>query len=107
MTRPYNSMSTSPLEPASTIPTPDESLANVLFEYPGANFILRSRDSHHFRVQKSYILNSFPILDKLIRRAQDPPDDANDEASLPTVELPESGAIIHNLLTFIFPASFL
>jgi hypothetical protein len=47
------------------------------------------------------------ILEKLIRTAQDPPDDANDDASLdaslPTVELPESGAIIHNILTFIFP----
>jgi hypothetical protein len=43
------------------------------------------------------------ILEKVIRTAQDPPDDANDEASLPTVELPESGAIIHNLS----PSSFL
>ena len=96
-------MSTSPLEPASNVPTLDDPLPNLLFEYPGADVILRSRDSRHFRVPKSYIVNGSPILCELIRTALDRPDDAHSEASLPMVQLPESGTILHSLLTFIFP----
>ena len=87
--------------------TSDETLADLLsepsFEYPGADLILRSRGSHHFHILKSYIANSSPVLDNLIRKTLDFLDDENDEASLPVVELPESGPIIHSLLTFIFP----
>jgi BTB/POZ domain len=81
----------------------DQPLANLLFEYPGADIILRSQDSHEFRIPKSYVINNSPVFDKLIREALGSPHDAYDEASLPVVQLPESGAIIHNLLTFIFP----
>ncbi len=85
--------------------TLNEPLPNLLFEYRGADFILRSRDSHHFRVPKSYIINSSPVLEQVIRRAPDSPDDAHGEASLPVAQLPESGAILHSLLTFIFPVT--
>ena len=75
---------------------------NPLFEYPGADIILRSHDSHHFRVPKSHIVYNSPVLDELIKTPLDAPDDAQ-EVSLPVLQLPESGEILHNLLTFIFP----
>jgi hypothetical protein len=97
-------MSTTPLELASDMLTSDKPPANILFEpcTHCTDIILRSCDSCHFCVSLSHMVNSSPILDKLIRRAQDPPDDANDKTLLPMVELPESGAIIRILLTFIF-----
>ena len=85
--------------------TSDEPLPNLLFEYRGADFILRSHDSHNFRVPKSYIVNTSPVLEQLIQRVLDPPDEIHGEASLPVVQLPESGAILHSLLTFIFPVT--
>jgi len=85
--------------------TSDEPLANLLFEFRGADLILRSHDSQHFRVPKSYIVNSSPVLEEVIQKALDPPDAAHGEASLPVVQLPESGAILHKLLTFIFPVT--
>ena len=85
--------------------TLNEPLPNLLFEYRGADFILRSHDSHNFRVPKSYIVNTSPVLEQLIHRALDPPDGTHGEASLPVVQLPESGAILHSLLTFIFPVT--
>jgi BTB/POZ domain len=84
--------------------TSEEPLANLLFEYPGADIILRSHDSHHFRVPKSHIVHSSPVLDELIKTTLDAPDDAH-EVSLPVLQLPESGEILHNLLTFIFPGT--
>jgi hypothetical protein len=47
----------------------DEPLVNLLFDYPGADIILRSQDSSLFRVPKIYIANSSPILSDLIQRA--------------------------------------
>lgn len=85
--------------------TSDQPLENFLFEYHGADLILRSHDSHHFRVPKSYIINSSPVLDELIQKALDPPNDAHGDASLPVIQLLESGAILHGLLTFIFPVT--
>jgi hypothetical protein len=90
---------------ASNTLTSDGSLENILFEYPGADIILRSHDSHHFRVPKSYIIHSSPALDELIHKVPNPPDDAQGGVSLPVVPLPESGVILHNLLTFIFPVT--
>ena len=50
-------MSTTSLELTFSVPTPEEPPADLLFgpsfEYPGADIILRSRDSHNFRVPKS------------------------------------------------------
>jgi hypothetical protein len=83
--------------------TADDSLANFLFDYPGADIILRSQDAHHFRVPKIYIENSSSVLSELIRKDLDSPSAANVDASLPVVQLPKRGEIVHCLLTFIFP----
>ena len=83
-------------EAAST----NERLANLLFDHPGADIILRSQDSYLFRVPKIYIVSCSTILGEVIRRTL---HDPNAEASLPVVHLPESGEILHCLLTFIFP----
>jgi hypothetical protein len=85
----------------------DEPLANLLFHYPGADIILRSQDSYHFRVQRIFIVNNSPILDEVIRRTLNPPGYANADPLLPVVQLPESGKIVHCLLTFIFPVTSL
>ena len=74
-----------------------------LFEYAGADVILLSHDSYHLRVPKSYLVHCSPVLDELIQKASNLPDDARGNTSLPVVHLPESGAILHRLLTFIFP----
>jgi hypothetical protein len=95
-------MSTVPHEAAS--PT-DEPLVNLLFDYPGADIILRSQDTSLFRVPKIYIANSSPILGDLVQRPLDSPRDPNAEASLLVVQLPESGEILHCLLTFISPVT--
>lgn len=91
--------------PPGTAATVDEPLANTLFDYPGADVILRSQDSCHFRVPKIYIENSSPVLSELIRKALDSPGAANALASLPVVQLPKRGEIIHCILTFIFPVT--
>jgi hypothetical protein len=44
-------MSTIPHPEASSIT--DQPIANLLFDYPGADIILRSQDSYHFRVPKT------------------------------------------------------
>ncbi|KAH9962475.1 hypothetical protein BJV74DRAFT_339188 [Russula compacta] len=84
----------------------NEPPTNLLFDYPGADFIIRSNDTHHFRVPKCYIVNSSPALAELIGKALIPADVADVEpSSLPVVQLPESGAILHSLLTFVFPVT--
>jgi hypothetical protein len=82
--------------------TTDEPIANLLFDYPGADIILRSQDSYHFRVPKSSIINSSPILGEQIRKHLDSSGPTNAEVSLTVIPLPESGKILHCLLTFIF-----
>ena len=96
-------MSTISHEAVST--TDEKPLANLLFDYPGADIILRSQESSLFQVPKIYILNSSSILGELIRKALDSPGNANPEVPLPVVQLPESGGNIHHLLTFIFPVT--
>jgi hypothetical protein len=83
-----------------TAPSTNERLANLLYNHPSADIILRSQDSYHFRVPKIYIVSCSPILGELIQRTL---DDANAETSPPVVQLRESGEILHCLLTFIFP----
>src|SRR5882762_1956171 len=96
-------MSTVPSEAASIA---DEPLANIVpFDYPGADLILRSQDSHDFQVLKVFITNNSPVLEELIRRTLDSPGDANAEVSLPVVQLPDRGEILRYLLTFIFPVT--
>ena len=89
--------------PPGTVPAVGEHLANILFDYLGADVILRSQDSYHFRVPKIYIENSSPILGELIRKVVNTSGAANALASLPVVQLPKRGEIIHCILTFIFP----
>jgi hypothetical protein len=89
----------------------DKLLANVLFEYHDADVILRSHDSYHFRVSKSYIINSTSSseLKELFHESPNPPNenavDALSKTSLPVVQLPESGETLHCLLTFVFPVT--
>jgi BTB/POZ domain len=78
----------------------DKPLADLC---PSADVILRSHDFHQFRVPKSFIVNNSPILGELIHKTLGPLADVQDVASLPVVELPESGPILHNLLSFLFP----
>ena len=81
---------------------PEETLH---FDYPGSDILLRSCDSHDFRVPRLYLANSSPVLGKLIRDALDTSDVTNSEEKdpLPVIELSETGAILYSLLTFIFP----
>ncbi|KAI9441885.1 hypothetical protein H4582DRAFT_2074060 [Lactarius indigo] len=81
------------------------------FDYPGSDIILRSCDSHDFRVPQLYLVNSSPVLRELIKGILNTPDAPNGEeqteeqSPLPVVKLPESGVILHSLLTFIFPVA--
>jgi hypothetical protein len=95
-----HTMSTALPDAASTA---DDTVANLLFDYPGADIVLRSQDAHHFRVPRIYIENSSSVLSELIRKDLDSPSAANVDASLPVVQLPKRGEIVHCLLTFIFP----
>jgi hypothetical protein len=95
-------MSTIPPEAAVTTDGP---IANLLFDYPGADIILRSQDSYHFRVPKTSLINCSPILGEEIRKHLDSSGATTPNAevlSLTTIPLPDSGKIIHCLLTFIF-----
>ena len=85
--------------------TTDSRLVISLLDHTGADVVLRSQDSRHLLVPKTYIVNSSPILGELIRKASDSPSDANARVSLPVVQLPESGEVLHCLLTFIFPVT--
>lgn len=97
----------------SGTPTPsnasitDDAHENLHFDYdrdhPGGadiRVILRSRDSHHFRVPRT------AVLEELIQRNSESSnsESTNAESSL-LVVLPESGEIILSLLTFIFPVA--
>ena len=93
-------MSKVPSEAASTT---DESLANLFFDYPGADVILCSQDSDYLRVPKIFIIQNSPVLNELVRRTLESLGDTSAEASLPVVQLPESGKILRYLLTFILP----
>ena len=92
-------MSTVPSDATSAT---DEPLASIP-DYPGADIILRSQDSHHLRVPKIFVIHNSPVLNELVRTTLDSPGDANAETSLPVVQLPESGKILRYLLTFILP----
>ena len=100
-----NIMSIVPPSPESPAPNEFVSEETLHFDYPGSDIALRSCDSHNFRVPKLYIVNSSPVLRKLIRNVSNTSDVLNGEEQepLPVVKLPESGATLYNLLTFIFP----
>ncbi|KAN0137881.1 hypothetical protein V8E53_004365 [Lactarius tabidus] len=93
---------TSPCETLTLVPTMDgpSSANDKLFDYyPGADIILCSSKYHEFRVPKLYILNSSPVLTKLIRTS------SNSHDAAPIVHLNENCSILSSLLTFIFPVS--
>ena len=101
-------MSTDPTDPpVSEPPAPAEFAETLHFDFPGSDIVLRSCDSHNFRVSKLYISNSSPVLRELMKTVSNTStsDVANDEEPepLPVVELPENGATLHSLLTLIFP----
>ncbi|KAH9169569.1 hypothetical protein EDB89DRAFT_2072811 [Lactarius sanguifluus] len=87
---------------------PVVSLEELHFDYPGADVILRSCDSYEFRILKMYIFHSSPVLGEQVLAADNPqpgiaiPPDIT-AASLPVVQLPDSGAILFSILTYIFP----
>ena len=94
-------------------PVPESSVLNHItsesqealhFDYPVSDVVLRSCDSHNFHVSKLYIVNSSPVLRELIiGSVSDTSGGGEEHAPLPVVNLPESGATLHSLLTFIFP----
>jgi hypothetical protein len=95
------------------LPVPEPSSPNEVplvetlhFDYPGSDTVLRSCDSHSFHVLKLYIVNSSPVLRELVLRSTSNTSSVptgEEQEPFPVVELPESGATLHSLLTFIFP----
>ncbi len=99
-----------PLTHVPILPNEVVSDETLLFDYPGSDIVLRSCSpfgSHDFRVPQLYLVNSSPVLRELIRSVSNTSDVPNgkEQAPLPVVKLPESGAILHSLLTFIFPVA--
>ena len=103
---------------AEALPShPAISHENLLFDYPEADVILRSRDSYEFRVLKIYIVHNSLILgEKLLISPTPQPkltsstipaeSDVDSEPlsnAHPVVPLPIDGAILFSLLTYIFP----
>ena len=97
---------TPPPTPGPPTPGPNEVIIDeTLFNYPGSDIALRSCDSHDFPLPKLYILICSPVLGELIRSVSTTSDIPTGDGPepLPVVQLPESGATLHSLLTFIFP----
>ncbi|KAI9450631.1 hypothetical protein BJY52DRAFT_1301738 [Lactarius psammicola] len=104
----------STISPCETLISPPfldgpSSPINKLFDSsPDADIILLSSECHEFRVPKLYIINSSPVLEKLIRTSSNPCEMASpvgSEASPATIQLNESYTILSSLFTFIFPVS--
>jgi hypothetical protein len=92
---------------------------SLLIDYPEADIILRSRDSHEFRVLKLFIVHSSPILEEKVLISHSPQPEltastipaesdvsstpATNALQVPVVQLPIDGAILFSLLTYIFP----
>jgi hypothetical protein len=98
--------SPTPLSPADPADEPSE----VLFDYPGADVAIRSRDSQVFHILKLYIIESSSVLEELIQAACETfgaDDFANAQIRLPEVHLSESSPILSSLFTFIFPVTLI
>ena len=92
---------------------------NLLFDYPEADVVLRSRDSYEFRVLKIYIVHSSPVLGEKVSifpTSQPKPtsstitaesdvdsEHAANAFQVPVVQLPVDSTILFSLLTYIFP----
>ena len=103
-------MSTNPIDPPipeslSSSPIDVAAGETLHFDFPRSDIVFRSRDSHNFHVPKLYISYSSPVLRELIQAVSDSSAVASSEEteSLPVVELPDRGATLHDLFTFIFP----
>ena len=81
---------------------PDET---SLFNYPGSDIVLRSRDSYDFPLPKLNVVIYSPVLRKLIESAPNPQNVSNGEEPLPVVNITESKETLYSLLTFIFPVT--
>ena len=84
--------------------------SEVLFDYPGADVAIRSRDSRMFRVLKLYVMNSSSVLGELIQAACETSGaaiSASAQIRLPEVQISESSAILSSLLSFIFPVTLI
>ena len=93
-------------EPSALIDVTSESQEALHFDYPVSDIVVHSCDSHNFHVSKLYIANSSPVLRELILQSVSDTSggpSGEEQAPLPVVRLPESGATLHSLLTFIFP----
>ncbi|KAH9022501.1 hypothetical protein EDB84DRAFT_1402553 [Lactarius hengduanensis] len=77
------------------------------FDFPGSDIVLRSYDSHDFRVLKLYIVICSPVLQRVIQSVSNTSGAPNGEKQepLPVVELLENKVILYSLLTFIFPVA--
>jgi BTB/POZ domain len=73
-----------------------------ILDDPDADIILCSREHHKFRVLKLHVTKVSPVLNDLIQSASTS-HAANPTSPLPSVQLPDSGAILSSLLTFILP----
>lgn len=109
-TAPESSVSSPPLSTSSPPPSTDEEPSRTLVDYPDADIILRSCDSQEFRLLKLYIVKCSPILSERIQAISisgpSRPAVLSDVGTpLPVVQLPDCGAILSCLLTFIFPMS--
>src|SRR6266404_3289179 len=97
----------STLAPENPPPGPVVSLEDLLFDYPGADVILRSSDLYDFRVLKMYIFHASPLLGERMLAGADSGSPIifteTATASLPVVQLPDSGAVLFSLLTYVFP----
>ena len=108
----YYSMAASSSEPAASSsasnPLGTTSSMMELSDCPDADVVLRSSDSQSFRVQKAFLMKNSPVLDRFIQTASDHMEGAlpvGDGTPLPVVQLPERGAIIYSLLTFLLPVA--
>ncbi len=96
----------STLAPENPPPGPVVSLEDLLFDYPGADVILRSSDLYDFRVLKMYIFHASPVLGERVLASDSGSPTVFTEtaaASLPVVQLSDSGAVLISLLTYVFP----
>ena len=99
------------LAPNSPVPpAPNEVILDEIldFNYPGSDIVLRSCDSHNFRLPKLYIVICSPVLRNRIQsvsNSSNVPNGEEQEPPLPVVKLPESKATLYSLLTFIFPVT--
>ena len=91
-----------------SLDSPSSAIDKLFDSYPGADIVLCSSEYHEFRVPKLYIINSSPVLEKLIQSSFNPCDmtvPVGPEPSPATVHLNENCTILSSLLTFIFPVS--